>query len=214
MRKFIYIFCALLAYLVFSSRSCVPEAHREAMKKAQIKKEKQEIRDQFGSDRLSEETLIAFEEKARQKLIDLSDYLNIYFDDSMDESFRDLARLLIAELFINDSIHISKLLLQTKAMKSVSLKRFLNKRIATDYQPVYFVFDSILISNPLHRTRYGIYEGSITFNRQLIQLAIQGSPPPNDVRLEVDLISQKVPKVFGSDTIHTWCLFLGEVKQL
>jgi len=212
MRKFIYIFCALLAYLVFSSRSCVPEAHREAMKKAQIKKEKQEIRDQFGSDRLSEETLIAFEEKARQKLIDLSDYLNIYFDDSMDDTFRNQAQQMIKTLFIDDNTQINSLLTDKDGKRSYKLDKFFKKDPGSGADSIRFIIDSIEVSEHFHRSDEYLYDGKLTFHRYLEFQTATDTFSIDSTMMEADIILSKSNKIFGIDTLMVWGVHLGDIR--
>ena len=83
MRKFLIISVFLLAFLLFSSKKCEsPEDENTTREEIAFKATLDSINHSFESDHLSDLTLRAFEVKAKQKLADFADYLQICFDKS------------------------------------------------------------------------------------------------------------------------------------
>ncbi len=141
MRKFLFIFFAILAYLALSSKSCGSDEKDDAAKKeAELAKTKVSIKNEFESDDLSKKSLKAFEVKAKQELVDFSDYLGICSDKQMDESFKSQARQMILDMFISDSVKINSILLNEPGGKSVQIKEFLDLNSTTVYNSMAFIF--------------------------------------------------------------------------
>ena len=212
MRKYLYIFCALLAWLVFSSRSCVPVSEQMISEKTVILEAKESIKSEFESDDLSQKSLRAFEEKARQKLIDFADYINIYFDESIDTIFKAQTHRMIRDLFVSDSVQINRTLFHKKDKGSILLIKFLEEKPSVGYQSIRFNFDSINIIEPLHRTDDYYFQGKLIFSSQI---GISDSSNTAFIKqhdMEIDIIASKVHKTFGADTLQVWGVFLGDMK--
>ena len=71
MRRFIYIFIGLLIYLVFSSRSCVPDTEKIS-EEVLVEQAMDSLKSEFASDDLPGRSLRAFEAKATEKLADFA----------------------------------------------------------------------------------------------------------------------------------------------
>ena len=67
MRRFIYIFFAMLAYLVFGSRSCVPDAEK-IPEEIIVQQLKDSIREKSDAEYLSSDQIKAFEKQAKSVL--------------------------------------------------------------------------------------------------------------------------------------------------
>jgi len=67
---------------------------------------------------------MAFEIKAKQKLTDLADYLQIYADNSLDEAFREHARQMILDLFISDSVQVKIRIKKDKEEINLKINEF------------------------------------------------------------------------------------------
>lgn len=213
MRKFLIIFCALLAYLALSSKSCGSGEKEEATnRKAEIAKTRVSIKNEFESDDLSRKSLKGFEAKAKQDLVDFSDYLNICSDNQLDSSFRNQARQMILDLFISDSVRISGLLINGQDKKIIPLVELLNFKTAGDIASMDFKFDDIKVTESLHRTDEYNYKGRLSFSRQVKAFTASDSSTYSAARMEAEIIVSKVDKVFGTDTLRVWGMFLGEIK--
>jgi len=207
MKKFLFIFCALLAYIFFGSRSCDGPGEADAeLEMKTLLEEKKNIKKQFGSDYLSAESLYGFEEKAKQKLTDFIDFLDIYYNDSLDEVFREQARMMIIDLFLSDSVQISKRLFRVKAGKSITLNKLLGKGPIKGFNYCPFSFDSIMVINPLYRTDENKYTGKLIFKRELEAYSINDNITTERTQMQADIIVKKVNKNIGSDTLLVWAV--------
>jgi len=213
MRKFLIIFCALLAYLALSSKSCGSGEKEEATnRKAEIAKTRVSIKNEFESDDLSRKSLKGFEAKAKQDLVDFSDYLNICSDNQLDSSFRNQARQMILDLFISDSVRISGLLINGQDKKIIPLNELLNPGSSSAINSMEFKFTDVRITEPFHRTDEFNYNGRLSFSRQLKTFSFPDTAVSGYVRMETDIRVSKVYKPFGTDTLRVWGMFLGEIK--
>ena len=213
MRKYLIIFGAILAYLTLSSKSCGSDEKDDAAKnETELTQSKASIKAEFESDDLSRKSLRAFEVKAKQKLVDFSDYLGIYSDKQMDESFKNQARQMIKELFISDSVRINTLLSNEKDEKSIAIGEFLISYSASGFNSMDFIFDSIEVAEPLRRTDDYNYKGRLSFSRRAKTFTDTDTVFTGPVRMEADIMVSKVYKQFGSDTLQVWGVFLGKIK--
>ena len=213
MRKFLVIFCAILAYLALSSKSCSSDEKEEAAnKEAELVKTRVSIKNEFESDDLSRKSLKGFEAKAKQDLVDFSDYLTICSDNRLDSSFRNQARLMILDLFISDSVRISGLLINGQYQKIVPLVELLNSKAADSYNSINFKFEDIKVREPFRRTDEFNYKGRLSFSRTMKARNASDTVTTNPFRMEADIYASKVLKAFGKDTLRVWEVFLGEIR--
>jgi hypothetical protein len=213
MRKFLIIFCAILAYLALSSKSCgSDEMDETANNNAEVAKTRVNIKDEFESDDLSRKSLKGFEAKAKQDLVDFSDYLNICSNQLLDSSFRTQARTMILDMFISDSIKISNRILDKKELKNIPLIEFLDLDPASNYISMYFMLDSISITEPLREMNDLSYKGRLSFSRHVKAFSDSDTLISSPARMEAEIIVSKVAKPFGTDTLTVWSVFLGEIR--
>lgn len=213
MRKFLFIFVAILAYLLLCSKSCGSDEKDDSAKQAaELTQTKVSIKNEFESDNLSKKSLRAFEVKAKQKLVDFSDYLDIYSDKQMDESFKSQARQMILDIFMSDTIRVTTLLLQESNAKYFQITEFLSSSSASGYNSMDFIFDSIEVAAPLLRTDNFNYKGRLSFSRRVKISSASDTLFTGPDRMEVDIFASKVRKQFGSDTLQIWSVFLGDIR--
>jgi hypothetical protein len=166
----------------------------------------------FENDHPSDQTLRAFEVKAKQKLADLADYLQIYTDKSMDESFRDHARQMIMELFISGSVQINLNDSATQKKQNLPIVEFLNMHHNLEQNSLNFIFDSIELYEPLHCVNDLNYKGSLKFSQRVDRSSSTHSLIPVSVMKRVEIIATKIRKQFGSDTLEIWQVCLGDIR--
>jgi len=213
MKKCLFIYAVILAYFLFSSRSCeTTEKKNYDLEETALASTRDSIRHEFGADALSERSLRAFEEKAKEKLVDFADYLNIYSDKSVDKAFKEQAHQMILDLFISDST--SLIILPRGRMKedSYTLKQFLDLDLLSYYDFHAIVFDSIKISQPLRPTNNHCYSGSLNFSKQVKYFSSFDTSVKVSSISRVDIIATKVRKPFGTDTLKIWRVFLGKIE--
>jgi hypothetical protein len=213
MRKYLVISVSLLAFLLFSSKQCnSPEDGNAAREETALKVTLDSINKAFEADYLSEQSLRAFEIKAKQKLADLADYLQIYSDPFLDESFKDHTREMILDLFISDSVHIRLNIPGKMKENNLSINEFLKMYPSQVKNSTAFTIDSILMSEPLHKVNDLWYTGSLEFTRRYIVSPQTNSGITQTVNNKVDIIATKVKKQFGTDTLQIWRIFLGDIR--
>jgi hypothetical protein len=213
MKRYVIITCSVLAFLLFCSKSCeTTENENAAREEISFKATLDSINKTFEADYLSEQTLRAFEVKAEQKLVDFADYLQIYADKSLDESFKDHARQMILDLFISDSIHIKISISKEEKEMNLTIKEFLRIASASGSNVMGVRIDSLEISEPLHRIDDGRYAGSLKFSQRFKGSSSTNNSLTQSQRKTVDIIAAKIKKQFGNDTLQIWQVCLGDIR--
>lgn len=211
MREFSYILIASVLFLLLSSDSCNSSRQdTSVVRETELSKTASDLKNEFESDELSEKSLKAFEIKAKQKLIDFSDYLNVYTVNPIDESFKLQAYQMIQDLFISKNALISDQLLNAANSKSIPVGDFLNEKYGFDSMKL--KFDSIRILEPLHKTDGMKYAGSLQFYRFIQAKTMTDTLIIAPSKMEVEIFVSKVKKVFGNDTLQIWNVSLGNLK--
>jgi hypothetical protein len=211
MKNFSYILVAILAYLMLSSKSCESDRKDSSeIHEAELTKAMVDLKNEFKSDELSKKSLRAYEVKARQKLVDFSDYLSIYSVKPIDESFRIQARQMILDLFVSDHVRINALLLNESDRESILIGDFLSKNFG--YNSIKLVFDSVKIAKPLCRSDGINYAGNLRFSRSLKTYTSSDTLISTPVVMEVEFFVSKIKKSFGNDTLQIWNVSLGSIQ--
>lgn len=211
MRRFLYILTACFLYLLLCSDSCNSNRQDSSVaQEAALTREVEDLKNEFKSDELTLKSLDAFQVKAKQKLVDLSDYLTIYSAKSTDESFRTQARQMIRDLFVSENVSINELLLNEPDRKSILINDFLNRKV--EYNFLNLKFDSIRISEPLRLTNELNYAGSLKFSRFLKTGTLTDTMITAPAKMEVEIFVSKVKKAFGNDTLQVWNVSLGNIQ--
>ncbi|HAQ18646.1 MAG TPA: hypothetical protein DCR40_05340 [Prolixibacteraceae bacterium] len=210
MRKFSYILVVIIGYLLLSSKSCDSgQQNSAAMHETELMRDMEDLKNEFESDELTEKSLNAFEIKAKQKLVDLSDYLVIYTAKTIDESFRTQARQMIRDLFASENVRLNGLLLNESDRKGFLINDFLNKK--SGYNSIDLKFYSIRISESLHRINEMNYAGRLRFSRFLKAETSTDTLIIEPAKMEVEIFVSKVNKAFGNDTLQIWNVSLGNI---
>lgn len=210
MRKFIFIITAILCYITLSSKSCSDRQQGDNISQEEkLIQEKTDIRNEFESEFLPEKSLTAFESKAKQKLIDLSDYLNILSDGSIDSSFKEQSKVMALNLFVSDTISISNCLTNVLDFRKESIKNFIKNTTSTGSKEI--VLDSIRVIKQLHFTADNCYKGRLTFVRRMRNRSAKDSIWSAPISLQTEFIVSKIKKSFGTDTLQVWNLSLGTI---
>lgn len=211
MRRTLYLLLAVLGYLLLSAKSCSDGREQDsASMEVKMIREKAEIRNEFGSDFLPGKSLSAFESKARQKLTDLSDYLNILSDNSMNNSFREQSRQMIVNLFLSDTLRIETRLTNDADSRKITVNEFV--QAASQSGSGKFLLDSIRVTEPLHSASNRIYKGRLAFSRRIKNGLARDSAWSPPVSLEAEFFVSKIHKTFGKDTLQIWNLSLGNIE--
>jgi hypothetical protein len=213
MRKYLVILLSLLAFLLFSSKRCdSPEGENTAEDEITSKATVDSINNSFKADHLSEQSLRAFEEKAKEKVVDFADYLQIYTDKSLDESFKKHLRQMILDLFISDTIHIILKVADERGENNLAINKFLETVSVPVENSMKIIFDSIVLWEPLQRINELNYKGTLKFSQKVELPSAINSAGLDSVSKQVDIIATKISKHFGSDTVQIWQVYLGDIR--
>ncbi|MBE0648053.1 MAG: hypothetical protein IH596_09730 [Bacteroidales bacterium] len=187
MKRYLIIPGALLAFILFSAKSCDedPAATRHQAEETMLEV-MDSVKAEFGVEYLDEESLFVFTQKAKQKLRDYSDYMNVFNDTSLAYAFRTQARDMTTEIFYLNSWPI-----EPTPGKVIRI-------------------DSVWLTEPLHRTGDEQYKGELGFMDSLIQKSDQDTiPTRNSGMNKVEFLVIKQHKIIGTDTLKIWQVFLG-----
>ena len=186
MRKFLIIPGALLAFILFSAKSCDEDP---AVTRRQAEETMQEVMDsvkaEFGAEYLDEESLFVFARKAKQKLKDYSDYTNIANDTAVDSVFRSQALTMSKELLFKGSAPAEPA-----------------PGVETD-------IDSVWLVVPLHMAGEDFYKGRLGFREVVIKKSTEDTISGASFSKEVEILAIKESKISGTDTLKVWQVYLG-----
>lgn len=212
MKRLLRISAIALIYLLLCSKSCVDDTAKLQREKLEIGEEKDKLHDEFGADYLTEDSRHAMEIKAKQILEDLGDYLSIFSDISMDSLFRRKAGELIENTFVSNDAELSFGRIRGTKIKQQDLKEFLKDGFGKNIQSVLVKFDSITISDPLRKTGGATYTGQLSCIQHITSISGKDTLDLPPAKIIVDIISVKKEKAFGTDTLKTWGVYLGNMR--
>ncbi|MEI6681386.1 MAG: hypothetical protein WCO44_02100 [Bacteroidota bacterium] len=211
MKRIFQLSAIILVYLVTCGKSCnEAKSDEAALEMAREHKAHDSIASVFSSDSLSQASLKAFENTAKYKLSDLSDYFKIISDTTADQAFKSKTCELIGGLFIPDA-HIELPLSLLRGRKGCDLETFLgiiNKNRA-GIAPL--TFDSVRVKQALHQESDTLCSGKLAFCLHGKQIEGREIPGKCDER-EVDIYVCKHSKIFGKDTLRIWKVYLGDIR--
>ena len=141
MKRLLRISALVLLYCLSTAKSCSNQEENDAAREqVVVTAVRDSIRSAFDSGSLSPETLGSMEESAKLKLLELSDYLHILSDSTLDLGYRQKAAEMVHGLFIS----------------GLTEKGF----------PAGFPeFDSVKVLQSLHRTSDSSYAGCLSFSK-------------------------------------------------
>jgi hypothetical protein len=210
MKRSLYILILAIIYLLLSARSCVDDSARLTWEEQQAELSRDSIRGEFEAGHLTEEARYASSVKAIQELSDLSDYLEIYSDKSLDSTFRKKAGDMIKRIFISEQARLSFGQAKNKKMKAVSLDEFFKTGFGKDLKKAGVIFDSIRVQQPLQKSGESTYSGKLAAFQTIIFYPLNDSIYSSSKPIIVNFISSKQAKIIGKDTLKVWEVKLGD----
>ena len=213
MKRYLFVFCALLAYLLFCSKSCEsPKSDSFENPELEIAKIKDSIKNEFESEDLTKTALQAFERKATEKLVDFSDFLNLYSDKEIDDTLKVQVRQIISELFISENVRMKISLSPEANKKGLKLSKFFMTEFTQDYDSIDFRIDSINALKPLRSRDDLCYSGILGFSLTINGFSSSAVNFKQTEALKIEMMVIKVEKTFGADTLNVWKVFLGNME--
>lgn len=215
MRKWLLIFLAFAAYLLLCSKSC-DSGHTDdaGLQKIRLKKTKDLIRAETESETLSEQSLRAYETKAKEKLADFADYLSIYYDKSLDQAMREQAGSMIVDLFPSENIILSSFIKGRNRAGRLSLAELLSEDYLPEFPSTIILIDSIAVVEPLKYAGESVYTGTLTFYYRVKSVSGKDTLVSERGKMEAEILVKKVNKTFGSESLRVWRVFLGNISMV
>lgn len=212
--KQLYIIFSLFAFFIFSSDSCDSNAEeRQKWQKNQFHKKIATIKDGFESDYLTETTRIAYEVKAKQKLIDFSDYFTIYSDKSLDSLFREKTGEMMMHLFHQNKTKLEFMLNDSERRNRMNTKELLQKLQRSEFDVLQLKIDSIQTYKTLERINESAYMGELCFYQSVEGIRGNDTTLIDLTTMQCEFYVMKVMKNFGTESKKIWKVFLGDIKK-
>src|SRR4030043_1043351 len=162
-RKIIYILLLTTGLFVLTSKSCEPDIDMD--EKARLKAEQEstlkEIKNEFESEYLFEDRLMAYGEKAKQKLVDFTDYLNLYSCKDLDTLFKQQVRDMIYRLFYDKDAVVQLTVVpgDRTCNKKKNLTELLHCIDTSPYETIEFNITDLKTLEPLYLDSVDRYAG-------------------------------------------------------
>lgn len=161
----------------------------------------EELDEQFTSEQLSKARLTAMEARARQKLQDFIDYLNIIANPTLDSTFRKEAVQQAERLFVDPQAKVN-LSSDSQATEAPTVHRWL-EALRRANEPQSFVTDEPVVIQPLTADEDYQYRGTLAFT-------LLANATPTD--RQADVLVKKVYKEFGREKEWVWEMFLEDIR--
>jgi hypothetical protein len=155
-------------------------------------------------DSLSENNLTAFEDRAIQKLDDLSGFIEILSDTAMDISFKDQAFIMAVELFETSDAKVEIDFQGNTTDQPVTIYAFLKSLIKDSYKKLIIKPEEVSVVQHLKNTGAGCYRGKIQ---------MKGTVAQQPLTCSIHIAAKQVEKEFGGEKKRVWEVFLGEIES-
>lgn len=214
MRKGLKITVLIMAYFLLCARSCVDSTEDIAIREQKrLERSRDSIRVAFSSDYLPENSLVAYEASAIQKLHDFTDYLGFITDHAQGKEFRKKSAELARQLFSSGDVTIIMPVPGENSTREMDLDEVLRGQWAKNYLSSKLYIESIQVVQPLHRTGQGDYSGELTFLMTLKVSLEDDTVVSVPVKINQLILAIKESKVFGTDTLGVWETVLGDMRS-
>jgi hypothetical protein len=211
MTKIFKISTIIFVLFVLCAPSCEDEQETANREEAILSETKKNILKEFETDYLDEASLFAYEVKAKQKLSDFADYLQIMTDTSLDMSFRIKAGEMIKKTFQSENVGLRLDKEEKETEPEFEVHRLIKDGLENKLKLPPFLVDSIIIHEPLHRIGNTTYSGILRFSQNFTDPSQPGLII-NSIRRSTDVYVVKEDKIFGTDTLKIWSVRLGEIR--
>ena len=217
-RKIIHILLLLPVFIILTAKSCGPdtEIDKEDILKAEQDTTLMEIKSEFASEYLFEDKLMAYGEKAKQKLLDFADCLCLYSHKNMDTLLKQQVKDMTYKLFYDKD---AKLQLCIDAPYKTgngenNLAGLLAELEGSDYRSVEFRISDLRTIEPLHLENTDWYTGKLGCRFKITGITENDTLLLSETMNRVKMIVTRTSKQFGADTSWlVWQVFLDEIEE-
>ncbi len=170
------------------------------------------IREEFKAEHLTGINREAFEERAKEKLIDFADYLGVFSTKAYDTLFRQQARQMMVNLFINHDALISISMSGMNVSKTNTLETLIHDISTSEFNSVKLRIINPEIFELLHTEETAKYVGKIKFSHELLGISSDDTLLLDSGINQIDIIAAKFYNTFGNDSIRIWEVLLGDIR--
>ncbi|PIQ24810.1 MAG: hypothetical protein COW63_19510 [Bacteroidetes bacterium CG18_big_fil_WC_8_21_14_2_50_41_14] len=213
MRDLFKISILLLIYILFSAKSCSDSELKESRHEELVMATRDSIINKLDTEFLSEETFFLAQKSAEQKLLDLADFLNIYYQSNLDTTFKKQTARMILDIFINEDAEVM-LGKNTRNNKVLTVKQLLESDFGSDCIKSTFHFDSLSLSETLTRRNGKTYFGALNFKQSFIAYKSMDTLIIEPFNSTADFYLTKVQKYFGAEMLEIWEVKIGNIKSV
>ncbi len=207
-----YILILILIFLVCSARTCEEGDESNALKEENyILNLKNEVKEVFASDTLSEQFLKAFEITASDMINDFADYLKIISDTTLDLRFRQKSAGLLRNLFISDKIVLSKWSRNYQEPGLYTMDELL-EYLLSEGTPVSIDPVEIRSLKPFALKNDSTWTGILTCDLGYLSESKKDTLIITDRNIYFDIYLIKKVRYFGQEMIKVWEVFLGDIN--
>jgi hypothetical protein len=211
----LHIITLLSAFFIFSSDSCDSTIEeRQKREKAQFHSKIETIKEGFETDYLTETARIAFEGKAKQKLIDFSDYFIMYSDKALETLFRDKAGEMILDLFDRSETTLEFKLKDSEDRIRLNPEVLMEKLRASDYDVLLMIPDSVRTYRALERINESTYSGVLSYLQSIEGITDKDTILIDVTTMQCDFYVMKIRKNIGMESKKIWQVFLGNMENI
>jgi hypothetical protein len=217
--KIIYIVVLFIGFIILTSKSCEPDMNidQEARLKAEQDTILKEIRNDFEAEYLFEDKLMAYGEKAKQKILDFADYLSLYSRKDVDTLFKQQIKEMIYRLFYNENTIVQLYINPTNSngVDEHNLNILLGNIDSSKYQSIEFLISDLRIIEPLHLDSIERYTGKLGCKFRITGITKTDTILLYNKSNRVKIITTRTKKEFGDETsLLIWQVFLFEIDAV
>jgi hypothetical protein len=201
----------MLIWFFSGARSCTDDGNIRLQNEEQLLSvSKDSIKQAFEVETPDDKLLRAFETIAKQKLIDLTDYLKIASDSSLDTIFRNQAIEMAGDLFIDSRTSSGKSDNAYLLTKLRTLNKLTGKDLFSE-MPCTFDTGQIILKRPLAFKNDSTFTGRLSYSQKCNPSNNTDLPETPVEIVSVDFYALKVVKSFGKEQFHLWEVYLGDI---
>lgn len=202
MNRILQIIAGFALLMILGAPSCVNEEEQNILEESRLQREIDEIYSEAESMVLSDSLLLCYSIIAKEKMMDIFDYMALMSDTSLDQNIRFKAAQILKQNFLSGEVQIQ---FAENDSRAESLDFYIKKILLGQTPLSPFAEGPILINQVLQASPNGSYRGSLIFD------PTKSEANPSTHHITADFYLIKEEKIFGSDTLNIWEIRFGNI---
>lgn len=211
MNKLVKLLISAMVLASIYAPSCSDQDSGSADDESRLNQSIDSISETFGSSILDDWEFDVFERKAKQKLADFADYLNVLSDTTIDMVFREKSGELIRKMFISKDVvlHLSRP--QETDGVDYHPDQLVSAGLSNKLDFYSCALDSVSMNHPFKKINS--FEYITKFNFDLNARKGKSNSIPTFTRIKnIQVFLLNETKVIGNHRISTWNVKLGDIN--